>query len=159
MLWSKTFDNEIKEIRYIIRDIRRNWLSHRQETNPNEEYKYEYYSEKSEIEDNFNPCANCGESKGKRKYVSEYTSVNGKDRGRAFSYCDNCGKSVEYDWDNTKALEEESSKKPISQQENVGKISQTQSQSQTSSSEPQKNKPEMSQQTEQKPSGSQTHSQ
>lgn len=160
MLWSKTFDNEIKEMRNLIRDIRRNWLTNRQEINPNQDYNYEYSYEKSEVVDNFSPCPSCGESKGRKKYVTECTNENGKEKGRAFSYCDNCGKSVEYDWDNTKELEGEKGKKEIGQpQENLGQ-SQSQSQSQGVSqnlqSESQKSAPQMSQDYEKNISSSQT---
>ncbi len=104
MLWSKTFDKEIKEMRNMIREIRRNWLKNKGEICSDKGFNYEYSYQRYEEIDNFTPCTICGEKKGMKKYVTECTSENGKEKGRAFSYCDNCGKSLEFDWDDTKVL-------------------------------------------------------
>lgn len=168
--WSNdSFDNEIKEMRIFLRDIRRDWLIDREKINPNQDYHYEYSYTKSEVEgENLNPCTNCCESKGRKKYVTECTHENGKEKGRAFTYCDNCGKTVEYDWDNAKQLEGEKSKQQLGQKkenfqegkqskcENAGSLGQ--SHSQNMQSETHKQGPEIPQKPEQDISGSQTHS-
>jgi len=107
MLSNTFFDKEIKEMRDFIRDIRKKWLLDRGQIDPKKDYNYEYSYEKTETLNNFDPCPHCGETKGRKKHVTEYTYENGKTKGKAFNYCDTCGKSVEYDYDNTKAIEGE----------------------------------------------------
>lgn len=145
MIWSESFEKELKETRDLIRDIRRHWLEHRQEIDSEQDYNYEKIYETSEVVDNFNPCYNCDQKKGRKKYVTECTYENGKEKGRAFSYCENCGKSMEFDWDDTKDLESGKSNKELRQQQNV-------------QSESFKKGPQFSQQPEKNISGSQMHS-
>lgn len=102
----ESVEKDINIVKKKINEIRTKYLDKKGQTYPKSEDAEIYSYSKTEVEqENFNPCKFCGESRGKKHFVKETSSENGKDKGKMVCYCENCGECVEYDWDNTKALE------------------------------------------------------